>query len=205
MWRRPTRSSVERILRHPIYADAYAYGRYRDTPKVSGAQPACRTIPLDKISVLLRDKLPAYITWDRFQSNLAKLRANRSGPTTPGSVRTGTGLLGGRIRCGTCGRRMSVRYRRPGGQCHYTCDRHVAEGREQTCYGLVAAPVVELVTAQVLRALEPAALELSVRTNEDMAQVRERLDPYRRQRCERARHEADRAELCYRAVDPTNR
>jgi DNA invertase Pin-like site-specific DNA recombinase len=205
-WRRPTRSTIERILRHPIYAGAYAYGRYRYTPKVAGRpQPVCQTISLDKIPVLLRDKLPAYISWEQFQSNLAKLRANRSGPATPGPVRQGAGLLGGLIRCGTCGRRLSVHYRRPGGQAHYTCDRHSAQGGEQTCYGVVAAPVDELVTTQVLRALEPAALELSLQAGEDVAQERDRLDRYRRQECERARHEADRAELCYRAVDPTNR
>jgi DNA invertase Pin-like site-specific DNA recombinase len=206
VWRRPTRSTVERILRHPIYAGAYAYGRYRHTPGAAGGpQPACRTVPLDNVQVLLRDKLPAYITWDRFQSNLAKLRANRSGPATPGAARTGSALLGGLIRCGTCGRRLSVHYRRPGGQAHYTCDLHSARGGEQTCYGTVAAPVDELVAAQVLRALEPAALELSLQAGEDVAQERDRLDRYRRQECERARHEADRAELCYRAVDPTNR
>lgn len=210
VWRPPTRSAIERILRHPIYAGAYAYGRYRYTPQpVRGSRPACQTIPLDKVQVLLRDKLPAYITWDQFQSNLATLRANRSGPATPGAVRTGAGLLGGLIRCGTCGRRLTVHYRRPGGQAHYTCDRYSArggdKGGEQTCYGVVAAPVDELVTAQVLRALEPAALELSLQAGEDVAQERDRLDRYRRQECERARHEADRAELCYRAVDPTNR
>jgi hypothetical protein len=167
VWRPPTRSAIERILRHPIYAGAYAYGRYRYTPQpVRGSRPACQTIPLDKVQALLRDKLPAYITWDQFQSNLATLRANRSGPATPGAVRTGAGLLGGLIRCGTCGRRLTVHYRRPGGQAHYTCDRYSArggdKGGEQTCYGVVAAPVDELVTAQVLRALEPAALELSL-------------------------------------------
>ena len=209
VWRRPTISSMERILRHPIYAGAYAYGRCRYAPQPAGStQPACKTMPLDQVQVLLRDKLPAYITWDQFQSNLARLRANRSGPATPGAVRSGLGLLGGLIRCGTCGRRLTVHYR-SGGQAHYTCDRYSArggdKGGEQTCHGMVAAPVDELVTIQVLRALEPAALDLSLRASEDIAQERERLDRYRRQECERARHEADRAELCYRAVDPTNR
>src|SRR6185295_8566924 len=78
-------------------------------------------------------------------------------------------------------------------------------GGEQTCYGVVAAPVDQLVAAEVLRALEAAALDLSLRASEDIARERERLDGYRQQECERARHEADRAELCYRAVDPTNR
>jgi DNA invertase Pin-like site-specific DNA recombinase len=206
VWRRPTRSTIERILRHPIYAGAYAYGRHRYAPKVPGVtRPVCQEVSLDQIPVLLRDRLPAYISWDQFQANQAKLKGNRSGPGTPGAVRSGAGLLGGLIRCGTCGRRMSVRYPGTTRRSGYHCDLHVAEIREQTCYGTAARPIDDVVTAQVLGALEPAALELSLRASEDIAQERERLDRYRRQECERARHDAEQAERCYRAVDPTNR
>jgi hypothetical protein len=61
------------------------------------------------------------------------------------------------------------------------------------------------VAEQVLRALEPAALELSCRALEDVRRERARLDKHWKQRLERARYEAGDAERRYRAVDPDNR
>jgi hypothetical protein len=62
-----------------------------------------------------------------------------------------------------------------------------------------------LVTRQVLRALEPAALELSCQAMETIERDRARLDKHWKQRLEQAGHEAKAAERHYRAVDPENR
>src|SRR4051812_11994684 len=62
-----------------------------------------------------------------------------------------------------------------------------------------------LVEGLVLRAVEPAALELSFRAAERVEQDRERLHAHWRQRLERADFEASRARRQYDAVDPENR
>ncbi len=72
-------------------------------------------------------------------------------------------------------------------------------------YGLRAAGLDALVAQQVLRALEPAALELSLRAVEDIERERERLHRHWKQRLERARYESQRMERQYEAVDPDNR
>ena len=59
--------------------------------------------------------------------------------------------------------------------------------------------------AQVLTALEPAALELSLMAADDLERERARLHQDRRQGLERARYEADRASRQYDAVEPENR
>ena len=46
-------------------------------------------------------------------ANLARLAANRARAETPGAVRAGSALLAGLVRCGRCGRRMTVRYHAP--------------------------------------------------------------------------------------------
>jgi hypothetical protein len=61
------------------------------------------------------------------------------------------------------------------------------------------------VARQVLRALEPAALELSLKAVEGIEQERGRLHRHWEQQLERARYEAGRAERQYQAVDPENR
>jgi DNA invertase Pin-like site-specific DNA recombinase len=166
VWQRPNRGNVERLLRHPIYAGVYTYGRYQYAGAQPGSQqgPACRRVPLDEVPFLQRDHLPAYISWERFVANQERLRQNQSTATTPGVPRGGAALLSGLITCGTCGCRLRTTYRgRKRSRPYYTCARHLVQGHEQTCFGLRALPVDELVAAEVLRALEPAALELSLK------------------------------------------
>jgi DNA invertase Pin-like site-specific DNA recombinase len=201
-WHHPTPFLVRYILAHPIYAGVYTYGRRRNLTGTSKEDPS----PADEQAwqVFLRDRLPAYIPWERFLANQERLRHNRCGADTPGPPRQGTALLAGLIRCGTCGRRLQVRYGRKD-RASYCCVRHLQQGTEQTCHGLRAADVDELVAQQVLRALEPAALELSVKALQERAQERARLDRHWQQRRERARYESQEAERRYRAVDPENR
>jgi hypothetical protein len=70
---------------------------------------------------------------------------------------------------------------------------------------LGAAAIDDLVARQVLRALEPAALELSLRAIENVNRDRDRLRRHWEQRLERASYEAQRAERQYNAVEPENR
>jgi hypothetical protein len=65
--------------------------------------------------------------------------------------------------------------------------------------------VDDLVAQQVLRALEPATLELSLKAIQDVHQERERIHRHWKQRLERATYEAERAERQYQAVEPENR
>ena len=207
-WRRPAMLTVFQILRHPIYAGAYAYGRrpHKRVRTATGERTSAGNwVPMEQWKVLKRDCLPAYITWERYMANQECLHQHRSGPGSKGSPRDGSALLGGHHR---------LRQLRPSPpdvlpdartSAYYSCVRHLHEGTEQTCFGLKAAAVDDLVTQQVLRALEPAALELSCRALEDVQRDRARLDKHWKQRLERARYEAEDAERRYRAVDPENR
>lgn len=206
-WRRPVLLTVFQILRHPIYAGAYAYGRrpHKRVRTATGDRTSAGNwVPMEQWKVLKRGCLPAYITWERYLANQQSLHQHRSGPGSKGSPRDGCALLAGLIVCGNCGRCLQPSYRTHA-RAYYSCVRHLHEGTEQACFGLKAAAVDDLVTQQVLRALEPAALELSCRALEDVQRDRARLDKHWKQRLERARYEAVDAERRYRAVDPDNR
>jgi exonuclease VII large subunit len=86
---------------------------------------------------------------------------------------------------------------------YYECMRKKLEGSD--CCGLGAAAIDDLVGRQVLRALEPAALELSLQAIQNITKERERLHRHWQQRLERAAQEAQRAERQYQAVEPENR
>ncbi len=206
-WRRPTMLTVHHILRHPMYAGAYAYGRrpHKRVRTATGERTSAGNwVPMEQWKVLKRDCLPAYITWERYLANQERLSQHRSLPGSKGTPRKGAALLTGLVVCGNCGRCLQASYRARD-RAYYSCVRHLHEGTPQTCYGLKAAVVDDLVEQQLLRALQPAALELSCQAMEDIERDRARLDKHWKQRVERARHEAHDAERRYRAIDPENR
>jgi DNA invertase Pin-like site-specific DNA recombinase len=206
-WRRPSLPTLRDVLRNPIYAGAYAYGRRPCDPrrKTAGSgRPVQRSVPMSEWKVLIRDRVAGYITWERYLANQERLRQNRSRPDTTGVPRNGAALLTGLLVCGTCGRRLSASYQGQG-RARYSCVRHLHEAKEQVCYGLKAAAIDDLVSRQVLRALEPAALELSLQAIDGIQQERGRLHRHWEQQLERARYESERAERQYQAVEPENR
>src|SRR5271157_5200116 len=174
-WRPFSRALLGRMLHHPIYAGAYSYGRRRVDPKrtaASGGKVRMRYVPMADWKVLKRDRFPAYITWETYLANQQRLDSNRSWPEAPGVPRAGAALLPGLLVCGVCGRRMHAGYRSQA-KPYYECMRRKLEGSE--CCGLGAAALDDLVSQQLLQALEPAALELSLQTMRNVHQERERL------------------------------
>lgn len=152
--------------------------------------------------------LPAYITVEQYHANLARLAANAARAETPGVVRAGSALLSGLARCGRCGRRMTVRYHLRGQTTapEYVCARQLTDyGQGQRCQALAGACVDALVTEQVLAALAPAAVEVSLQAAEQMQAERAELERIWQQRLERAAIGADRARRCYRLAEPENR
>ena len=204
-WHPPTPGMLSRMLHHPIYAGAYSYGRRRIDHKRTACgdgKPKMREVPMSEWMVLERDRLPAYITWQRYEDNLRRLDQNSQRPGSLGAPRTGKALLTSLLVCGACGRRMYASYRSKL-TAYYGCMRRKNEG--STCCGLEAGAVDDLVVQQVLRALEPATLELSLKAIQDVHHERERLHRHWKQRLERATYESERAERQYQAVEPENR
>lgn len=205
-WRRPCPGSVYRILRHPMYAGMYVHGRSHVDAKrrqAGGPGKGRVTLPMEHWKVTVPDRLPAYITWEQYLNNRERMRQNRSAWDTPGAPRSGSALLAGVLYCGRCGTRMHVSYHPT--YARYTCRRHVRQGVAPSCHGLNAAMLDAWVSEHVLRALEPAALDLSLRAGANVQQERARLTQHWEQQRERARYAAEKAERHYRAVEPENR
>ena len=205
-WHRANLSTLAVVLHHPLYAGAYAYGRHVSDAKAqyAGGKRRLHLQPMAQWQVLLLDRWPAYITWERYLHNQQQLQDNRCLPQAPGRPRQGLALLGGLAVCGHCGRRLAVHYRH-GQAAFYRCDQHVLQARERSCHGLRCRELDDLVTQQVFQALQPAALELSLKALEDAAHERARLDQHWQQRLQRARYEVELAERRYQAVDPGHR
>jgi DNA invertase Pin-like site-specific DNA recombinase len=203
-WSRPNRVTLQSMLCNPIYAGAYVYGR-RPTDaraKKPGRPSTGRTVAaMGTWAVCLRDKLPAYIAWEQYEANRRQLASNVQ--TARGAARSGAALLGGVLRCGRCGMRMAPTY--TGGSVRYVCNQARTSYGAPRCQSLAARPLDAHVASLVLRALEPAALEVSLAVATDLEAERACLEAHWRQRLERAQFEVDRATRQYDAVEPENR
>jgi len=208
-WRVPVPATVYNILRHPIYAGAYCYGRSQLDPrrKIPGRPQTGRVRMADgQWQVLIPDRLPAYVSWEQYLGNRKRLRDNNSTFESRGAPRSGPALLGGLIACARCGWRMFVHYRGGSHIPRYVCSGcDPSLGRPERCPTLAARVVDDLVGSLVLEALQPAALEVSLAAADDMLREAERLETQWKQRLERARFQAERARRQFDAAEPENR
>ena len=156
-------------------------------------------------AVLKRDHEPAYISWERFLANVQRLDANRTNQDQPGPPRKGPALLKGLLRGGRCRQRMKVRYSGPKNTTSYVCTANTSSYGEPLCQSLSGQGLDDLVAAQLLGAVEPAALEASLAAVADIERERAELLKQWNLRIERVHYEAERAGRQYHACEPENR
>jgi DNA invertase Pin-like site-specific DNA recombinase len=209
-WEIPTSSTLYKLLRHPIYAGVYAYGRRSERVEyVEGRLVKRCHGPFAEpqlFRVCIPDHHPAYVSWERFlaiQEKLTESRPRWSMRTNRGAVRQGDALLAGILRCGHCGAKVSVSYKK--GFALYRCD----PGRQvsgQHCALSFGSKLIDLRLGQELcRALSPlgvqaAKLALDRRRAEVDQAARAAL-----LRVQAAQYEVDRAFEQFDLVDSENR
>lgn len=205
-WRPVNGATLLGILHHPVYAGAYVYGRRETNPKkVVPGKPGRgrRWADIADWDVLIKDRLPAYITWEQWEKNQDKLWENSAQYRAGGAPR-GSSLLAGRVICGRCGKRMSVSY---SGQSksRFTCDMSRNQWGEKQCQSINARPLHELMERVLLLALSPVSIELSLTAARHIESDREQVDKHHRQTIERARYQSELARGRYESVDHNNR
>lgn len=160
VWRRPNRATIQMMLKHPLYAGFYVYGRRQEDPRRKQPErPRTGRVVMttDEWLVLLPNRCPAYISPEQYERNQTRLQANRARADAMGAARSGPALLAGLVVCARCGCHLNVHYD-GGGPLHtYECvERHTHYG-EPRCQHLAGPCLDRFVSEQVLAALEPAA------------------------------------------------
>lgn len=153
VWRRPNRVILQMLLKHPLYAGAYVYGRRQNNPRRQqpGRPGTGRVVvaPAEWLA-LLPDRVPAYISWEQYEANQARLQANRARAEAMGAVRPGAALLAGVVVCARCGCRLGVHY--DGGSKGYTYEcvarRNPPQAEGPRCQHLPGAALDRFVPPQ---------------------------------------------------------
>lgn len=209
VWGRLTHSRVLNVLHNPRYAGAYVFGRCRRRRIAAGGKVRSRLLPREEWKVFIPNAHPGYISWEEFEANQAKLRANGLRPAAQDRARPareGSALLQGLVLCGLCGGRMSVRYHSSGGKrcLRYICCRGTESARA-ACQTIPGTCIDETIGELVVKSVTPEALKVAVEVYGELRSRRVEVDRLRRAQVERARHEVELAQHQYMLVRPENR
>jgi excisionase family DNA binding protein len=161
-------------------------------------------LPRDQWPIVIHDHHEAYVSWDDFLANGARLAANT---TNAGArpVREGHALCQGIIACGSCGRPMSTRYHRNGHGAYECSASRADQMATPTCRSIAAASVDDAVAERLLAALNPDEVALALAAADEVAERRTRRSRAGELAVERAGYDAGRAERAFHKCEPENR
>ena len=197
------------VLHNPRYAGAYIYGRGHNKKKADGKKQWER-LPREQWQVFIQDAYQGYISWQQHEQIERMIRNNALAygiDHHQGPPREGPALLQGRVVCGICGNRMSVRYNRRAGNNApiYQCRRNYLEHGEPVCQNIPGTGVDKAVGALLVQAMTPMAIEVSLAVEREVREKFDEADRLRLHQVQRARYEMQCAQRRYMLVDPANR
>jgi excisionase family DNA binding protein len=209
LWLPARYHAVHSVLKNPIYAGAYAYGRSKTIARLEeGQKRVLRQVRRrrEDWTVLIRDHHEGYIDWEVYQSNQTMIAHNESarGGTVRGAIKQGEALLAGLLRCGHCGAKLLAQYPAPR-VIRYQCSGYLLNRDQACCVMFGGLRADRLVSEQLMQCLTPFAIEASLEAIDILQAASDERIQQKTLGLEHARYEVLRARRQYDAVDPENR
>jgi DNA invertase Pin-like site-specific DNA recombinase len=208
-WKCPTYHTVYQMLTNPVYGGAYCYGKTERGTRYEGgvARKRDRRKPRGQWLALIPHAHEGYADWQRFERIQHSIRANlQLGSGAPGAAKAGAALLSGLLRCRRCAAKLTVHYT---GSHHdvarYACHRGWLDKGQPRCIGFGGARADAVIAAEVLRVVQPAAVEAAILSQREEAKRQDEVRGALERDLEAARYAAQRAQRQYDAADPENR
>ena len=202
------------ILHNPRYAGAFVFGRTRMGRTKDLKSTTQVQVPREEWMVVIRDAHKGYITWEEFERNQVTLKQNLaaygSGASRGALPREGAALLQGHVICGRCGSRMRTRYqldqkRKDRLSPYYVCTEDLVRRAGKACQSIRGHDIDAAVSELLLRAVAPAAIDLALTVQDEIAGRIEQADRLRKQQVERARYEAELKRRRFLKCSPEHR
>ena len=210
-WRLPSAHRIHQMLRNPSYAGALVYGRTEAKTVIIDGRARLshrQQKPRAQWRILLLDNHPGYSSWEDFRQIQALLAANSNRPQegAGGAAKRGPALLSGLLRCGRCGRKLTVASSGTTGRVpRYVCRGGRVDRGSSSCLTIGGLRVDRAVEAAVLEALQPAGIHAALEALEQMAAQQDLQRQALALALEKARYDAQRASRHYDLADPENR
>ena len=206
LWKRPSVAAILSTLKNPAYAGAFVYGRRKSTnQKTNPHQKTQVALPIDQWKIIVKDKYPAYISWEIFEKIQAKLKDNYAEydrNKSRGVPRPGAVILQGIIYCGKCGHKMQVQYK---GGNQYLCNSLRQQYGVPVCQRFSADPVDNKVVENFFEALSLVEIDAYTRALEKLKTTEKETQLAQQQQIQRFNYQASLAQRQYQKVDPENR
>ncbi len=208
VWQPARYHAVLSVLKNPVYAGAYTYGRSKTTMRLEAGQKVVRQVrrrPEDWL-VLIQDHHEGYIGWDVYQRNQTMMAHNDNarGGAVRGSVKRGGALLAGLLRCGHCGAKLLAQYPGPT-VIRYQCSGYRLNRAVACCVMFGGLRADRAVSEQLLQSLTPFGIDAALEAIDTLQGASEERLRQQALALEHARYEVTRARRQYDAVDPANR
>lgn len=205
-WDSLTPSRAQKILRSPMYAGIYTYGRIQSQKTAKGKRR--RAVPEEQWISCITDHHESYISEDEYRANCETLESNatRNGASPP---REGNALLQGIAICAKCGSRLSLSYKSYHGTQHgqYVCG-HIQKGMpysHKQCLCINGRVVDEAVSDIVLQKLTPEAVKAASEIQKELETRAKSEKNYFVLQVEKSQYEVELARKRYMNADPENR
>ena len=207
-WKKPSYSMVYRMLTNPAYGGAYAYGKTGRTTHYENGElrRGCHRKDREHWVSFVPNTHEGYVSWEEFERIQAVIAGNNRVAGQAGAVQGGMALLSGLLRCARCGRKLDVLYRgeRPGA-IRYSCQRGWLDQGETKCIAFGGTAADKTISVELLRAVQPAAVEAAIMASEETARDRDEVLEALQRDLQAARYAAQRAQKQYDHADPENR
>jgi DNA invertase Pin-like site-specific DNA recombinase len=208
-WVRAAHSRILQVLHNPRYAGAFVYGRVR-TRLLPDGKHSTTKVPRSEWQFVIPDVHVGYVTWVQFEANQKRLAENAlgfGGARKGGPAREGPALLQGRVQCGICGERMSIRYNVAYQQLvpTYVCQEASVRRAEKVCQSVPGRVVDQAISDLLLDLMQPMTLQVAIAVQQEVEARVSETDSLRRKHVERAQYEAELARRRFMKVDPENR
>jgi DNA invertase Pin-like site-specific DNA recombinase len=211
VWKLPVYNTIWHMVRNPMYAGAYAFGKTESRTKVidgRARKSEGHSKPVDTWMVLLRNHHSGYIAWEQFERNQVMLteNAHMKSRMEPKAGRGGRSLLAGLLRCRRCGRMLHVAYSGSHGEVpRYHCrGAHINHGGDW-CISFGGLRPDRAIATEILKAVEGNAIEAALEVAARVAEQQRQRHRVLSLELEQAQYEVRLAARRYEAVDPDNR
>jgi len=207
-WKRPSYGMVRTLLTNPAYGGAYAYGKTEQLTVYEGGVPrqSIRRKPREQWLSFIPGAHEGYVTWEQFERVQSTIAQNVVGFEYVGAAQRGPALLAGLLHCRRCGHKLLVNYT---GCRHdvarYHCRRGWLDKGEPTCIGFSGQAVDQAVAKEILRVVQPAAIEAARLASVEQSRRVDEVVATLQRDLEAARYGARRAQKQYDQTDPDNR
>jgi hypothetical protein len=209
IWQPARYHAVHSVLKNPVYAGAYTYGRSKTTTRIEAGQKRVfrqKKKRREDWTVLITDHHEGYIDRGVYQSNQTMIAHNENarGGAVRGPVKHGEALLAGLLRCGHCGAKLLAQY--PGPRViRYQCSGYLLNRDHACCVMFGGLRADRSVVEQLMQSLAPLAIEAAMEAIESQQGASDERTQQKALALEQARYEVTRARRQYDVVDPDNR